>query len=147
MSSAGQELVAGRLPGERIATGTKQTSDSASITTTETEIASVTASLVSGRTYGISVMVRVGSSVAGDTAIIRLREDTIAGTEVGGDNLHIPTSSSVGHPYLLYYEYVAVSTAAKTFIIGLVRNAGTGNIRREAASTRPTFAFVDYISG
>lgn len=146
MTSAGQQLVAGRIPGERIATTVYDT-DSSNFTTSETEIASVTASLVSGRTYRVRMVTRIGTSVANDIGTPRIREDNTSGTEMTVDYLALPNAGTAGNWYSAEAEYTAVSTGNKTFVGTCLRGGGTGNLRREAASTRPTYIYVDYIRG
>lgn len=144
-SSAGFQLVAGRIPGERIA-GTLRTSSSGNITTTETTVDTVTAPLVSGRTYGIWWFSQAQSSVAADTAVARLREDNSTGTRMTIKRMAIPES---GQNYQIahYGEYVAVSTGDKTFVGTLTRGSGTGNITSPASSTSLCSIYVEYVSG
>lgn len=148
MSSAGQQLVAGRIPGERIMTNTR-TSNSGNVTTTETTIDSVTAALVVGRTYRVRWTAAVDSSVAGDTAFVRLREDSVSGSQLQIMRVHLPTTGGAGThwPATIEAEYTALATGNKTFVGTLVRVTGTGDIIVEAAATSPVYLYVDYIRG
>ena len=146
MSSAGFQLVAGRIPGERIAT-TSTTSDSSTFTTTEAEVLSVTAALVDGRTYRVRAHCRWASSVAGDRVIGRIRQDSVTGSEVTSANVIADTTATNGWPMMIEAEYTATATGDKTFVVGGVRASGTGNCYMVAASNRPGYLYVDYIRG
>lgn len=145
-SSAGFQLTAGRIPGERIAT-TTSTSDVGTFTTTETQLDAVTAALVSGRVYKV-VWEGAGVSDAIDTTmLVRIRENNTSGTIIQERNFYIPTGSSSGYAMHLSVPYTAVSTANKTFVITGTRNGGSGNLLAEGAANHPRQLFVDYISG
>lgn len=122
------------------------TTNSGNITTTETSVGSVAASLVSGRTYAVWFHGAADTSVAADTADCRLREDSVSGTEMTLRRVYLHDASG-RFPVVLYAEYTAVATAAKTFHATYVRGSGGGNIIRVASATIPTYLFVDYISG
>lgn len=149
MSSAGQQLVAGRVPGERIAT-TISTAASSNVTTTETKIDTVVASLVSGRIYRITWDTGLLSSVAGDSGFVRIREDDgITGTQLQLMRINIANTGGSGSrwPARIEAEYTAASTGSKTFSATLIRATGTGNVTTQAAATYPAYLYVDYIRG
>src|SRR5262245_47835290 len=146
MALAGETIIAGKIPGERIATDI-DTADSSTYTTTETEVQSVTASLVSGRTYKVCAFTHCNSSVGTDEQNVRIREDNATGTELQSAKVLISGSITLGMQVFLYAEYTAVSTASKTFSLAMQRSTGTGNCFREAAATRPSYFWVDYVSG
>jgi len=79
-ATAGQVATAGRIPGELIASS-RATSDSATFTTVETTVLSVTAPLVSGRTYRVVFYGKFATTVAGDIGAARMREDNVVGAE------------------------------------------------------------------
>lgn len=145
---AGQRLSAGRIPGERIATGivAAGSADSASVTTTEISIGSVTASLVAGRTYRVRYVTRLGTSVAGTIALARIREDSVSGAEMVGDNLYLGSAGTAGNFATSEGEYTAAATGSKTFHLTITRAGGTGDVRRES-SFMPTYIYVDYLRG
>lgn len=145
MSSAGQQLVAGRIPGERIAT-TIITSDSATFTT-EASVGSVTASLVDGRVYRVRAMTKWESTANDDRINIRLREDSATGTIMQSDNVRIQVVSNLGWGATLEVEYTAVASADKTFHLTGEFQAGTGPAFLGASATRPVYIYVDYIRG
>lgn len=147
--SPGEETLAADITGRfRVGTGYEDT-DSASIaSTTFVAIASVTAQLVSGRTYHIKFITHLMSSVTTDTATLAIREDTASGTEIqGAAALPLVGSASAGVYYQLETDYTAVATGAKTFVGVCNRASGSGNVRREAANIRPTWLIVDYAYG
>lgn len=148
MSSAGQQLIAGRIPGERIGT-TVVTADSSNFTTTETTVMSITVPLVSGRTYAIYAYPKFASSVDNDDVTVNIREDNSTGTGLQQDSLELThdLQSTRGETRPMYAEYTAVSTANKTFVVSAVRAAGTGNIRLEASADKPNYLFIEYVSG
>lgn len=124
-----------------------QTTDSSTFTTTETEIGTVTANLVTGATYGIWVTSHIGTSVANDIATCRIREDTVAGQQIQERQVALPNAGVAGNICDMYTEYTAVATGAKTFSFTAARSSGTGNIRREAQGDRPTIFGIDYVRG
>ena len=147
MSSAGFQLVAGRVPNERIAT-TEATSDSSTFTGTEVELMSVTAALVSGRTYRLTFDGQFGSSVAGDNVAARLRrDDASTGATLRRTNVEVHIVSALGVPLVMSAEYPATATENKTFYLTASRTAGTGNCRLEGDAGNPSYLYVDYIRG
>jgi hypothetical protein len=145
MPAAGETIIAGRVPGERIATDI-EISNSGNITTTETQVQSVTAPVVIGRTYKVTWSVRVNSSVAADDITLRVREDTVSGNILVTETLDLDVVNR--EPRLvLEVEYTADATEDKTFSATLVRTAGSGNVILNAASTVPAYLYVDYIRG
>lgn len=145
MSSAGFQLVAGRIPGERLATTTR--TSTTSTFTAETQVDSVTAPLVSGRTYRVRWVGRVQSSVADGYARGRIRQDNSSGTQA--TLVQTPTSAAANQsfPMIMETEYVAASTADKTFVATVVRQAGTGNLSCFADANTPNLFYVEYVSG
>lgn len=147
MALAGRTAEAGRIPGQRIAT-TVETSDSSTFTTTETEVLSVTASLVEGRTYRFRFQCRFGSSVSDDIIIYRIRQDDTSGTTQQIGRFHIATSSgSTGLPVTDEWQYTATATGDKTIIVTGQRTIGSGNIYRAATTGGPSYFYCDYIEG
>lgn len=129
----------------RVATATT-TADSSTFTA-ETQVATVTAYLVSGRTYAVEVKnTRWSSSVAADTAAVRLREDSVSGTQMNAMVVGIPTTTTSGFGAgLVYAEFTAGVTGNKTFSLTGSRNSGTGNIQLRASATAPTYLTVTLI--
>lgn len=146
--ASGTELVGGRIPGERIATAI-ETSDSSTFTTTETAIAQVAPDVVDGRRYAVWAIFRVASTVDNDDVQVLIREDSTSGTVLTEDGVELThdLQSTRGMGGLLYAEFTATATETKTFVLSAVRAAGTGNIRREATPNKPTYLFVEYVSG
>ena len=145
-ATAGQIAEAGRIPGERIAT-TEVTSSSSTFTTTEIDVASVTAPLVSGRTYLVYFDGAFNTSTTGDIVRGRLREDNTTGSVRQTRDTPAMTSGATVEPLIMQAEYTAVSTGDKTFVATAVRLTGTGTPNLQAASGFPSFLWVDYTRG
>lgn len=145
MSSAGQQLVADRIPGERINT-TERNSASSGFTTTETVLDSVTASLVAGRTYKVRAVEPIQSTVADDLVRFRLRQDNVSGSQLWLDNFSLPVGS-VNFMHGMEAEFTATATADKTFVATAVRQTGTGTLTSGASSAQKALLYVDFISG
>lgn len=148
MSSAGQQLVAGHIPGEWI-NGSQVTTNSGGTQGTEEVVQSVTASLVTGRIYRIVWNLGFSVSATGSTDHFfgRIREDSgIAGTQLQGKRLSA-TTTAIGYPAPLVAEFTAVSGGNKTFSGTFVRTGGSGTITLRAGATSPSFMDVYYLRG
>lgn len=143
---AGETIIAGKVPGERIATDT-ETADSATFTTTETVVMTVVAPLVIGRTYRVTMYGKANSSVGTDDITWRIREDNVTGSEMQSDRVEVAGSATTGRKISMEVEHTASATADKTFVVTGVRSTGTGNHFLEANSARPVYLYVDYIRG
>ena len=146
MVAVGDPIFLAKMPGYEVGAVT-YTSDSSTFTSTETEIASLTVSLIDGVTYDVRCDAHISSSVAGDTVTCRIREDTSAGTEVqvvSGNTV----STSGNRPVVIpvWGRYTAAATASKTFSVTAVRQSGTGNIFREVSSVAPMILTVKVAS-
>ena len=145
MSSAGFQLVAGRIPGERVATSIL-TSDSSGFTTTETTIQSVTGvPVVSGRTYRVRAHFTLQSTNAGDVATVRIRADNTSGALVQSGITDGLVTGSLGPRITIEGEFVATTTESKTFVLTGVRLSGSGTINRDASASNPSYLYVDFI--
>lgn len=130
---------------KRIAT-TTLTTDSAGFTTTETSIGSVTASLVDGVTYSITAHGAIDSSASGDSCDVRIREDSVSGTEMTLRRIHLIDDTG-RWGFTVYAEYTATATGSKTFHVTGDRPGGAGGtLVRKASATIPTYIFVDRVS-
>lgn len=125
-----------------------ETADSAGFTA-DTAIGTITADLVTGRTYKVACNAQVGSTVVNDTVIVRLREDSIAGTLIGVNTGDIHTTGNIPTVCAVEAQYIALADGAKTFVVSAGRLTGTGSIRREATPDPgwPQLFYVDYVSG
>lgn len=148
MPSAGQSAIAGQVPGERLGQDI-DTSDTATFTTTETVVSSVTVDLVNGRTYKVRFVGTMQSDVNGDLINARIREDNSTGTQLQLRREQSTTNTAGSGPsFDMEAEYTAVATGSKTFVATGVRGAGgTGNITCEGAATQPRYLYVDYCRG
>ena len=144
-ATAGQIAEAGRIPGERIAT-TIVTSNSSTFTTVETQVASVSASLVSGRTYRVVFDGAIDSTASDDVIRTRIREDNTTGTTLQTRDSMPTISGATVQSIRAEAEYTATSTASKTFIATAVRQvSGGGTLNLAAAAGFPTYLYVDFI--
>lgn len=144
MSSAGQQLVAGRIPGEQIARQ-DATSDSATFTGTEVELQTVTAAVVSGRTY--KIVYDWGCEITIDGSVrSQVRLDTVSGTIIGIRDTAVDASTTVNSCRVETF-WTATSTTSQTFSgTGRVTGGG-GTANRNADATFPSFMYVEYVSG
>lgn len=110
---------------------------SSGFTTTETVTDTISVTLLSGRTYEVVHDGIWSSTVAGDGAQLRVREDSLTGTMLNGQDIHL---QGAGRVYMSHLRalYTAVSSGLKTFVVTGVRNVGTGTITRNAATTNPS---------
>lgn len=127
---------------------TSLTADSvATVGTTESgALHSVAGTLISGTTYRIRWIGNVSASVAGDCYFIRIRQDTATGTQIGQAQNYCDTTSNVGFTTLVEAEYTAVSTGAKTFVVTVTRNDGTGVGNIRAVVGRPALLSIEKIN-
>lgn len=125
---------------------TIRTSVSSSVTTTETTIDSVTAPLVSGRTYRVTWDLPLTVSVATDTHFVRIRENNSTGTQLNVRRYMGPATTQ-SFPFRIEAEYTAVATANKTFVGTFIRSAGTGSLTSHSAADVPSYLYVDYVRG
>jgi len=142
MPLAGETIIAGKIPGERINTDI-EVSSSGDITTTETAVMTVVAAVVTGRIYRIKWVFNVDSSVAADTVLLRIREDSVSGTVLQTGRYR--ANSNVNYPVTQEAEYTADATEDKTIVASLQRESGSGNVQLIAAATQPSYLYVDYI--
>jgi hypothetical protein len=143
MPLAGETIIAGKVPGERIETQVR-TSDSSGVTTTETAVDTVTAAVVAGRVYRIRYVMRVNSDAANDDYRVTIREDSASGTQLMLVNLDIPILFREPQT-VLEAEYTADATEDKTFVGTIDRIAGSGTLIAVASAVSPTYLYVDYI--
>lgn len=139
--AAGEKIRAIKLNGR---VGTTTAIASTATFTAETLCDSITVPLVSGQVYSIVWATLMQSSVAADTARIRIRDTNITGTQLQVIRIGLPVAST-GFPAYTYAEYTANATGSKTFVGTGERASGTGNITRVASATSPTYLFVTLI--
>lgn len=125
-----------------IASSASVTSDSGTITTTETTTITLVASVENGKTYELSAYARISSSVAGDVVVTRIRETSTAGAQIQGGQVECSTTSTTGYSNSIRTEWTASSTGSQTFVFTVVRGGGTGNIIHRAAATAPGFLTI-----
>jgi hypothetical protein len=121
--------------------------NSATITsTTPTSVLTLSANLISGKTYAIVFTGRPSSSVAGDFAIVRIKTVSATGTDLNHATIFLGSATGAGLELECYAEFTAASTGAVLFVATLERvTGGTGNIILRASSTGPAFLTCDYL--
>lgn len=136
MVAVGDPILLETTPGFLVASS-EETSDSTTFTA-ETEIGSITGSLVDGVEYEIAGFAQVRSSVLTDLAQVTLREDSTSGTQIDRTR-DILNASADGSPQKIPIRahYTATASGSKTFVLTCFRVSGTGNIQREAGATHP----------
>jgi len=135
-------VVSRLYPDQRIATAVR-TTNSAGFTTTETVTDTVVADLISQLVYRVRCFTLYTSTVANDSDIVRIREDSLTGTVLQASRVFIPIVTSFC--VILEAEYTAVATGSKTFVVTGSRGSGTGTITHGANATAPVYLYVDYI--
>ncbi|MEV6348576.1 hypothetical protein [Actinoplanes sp. NPDC051851] len=117
--------------------------------TAETLIVSVTVNVEAGKRYKISGELRpCASAVASPSAecnIVRIREDSLTGTQVQAAQVYLATASTAGFQVVLYADYTAVATGTKTFVLTSIRQAGANTHFVTAGTTAPGVITVDYL--
>jgi len=113
--------------------------------TSETVIHSVTASLVAGKVYWVTLDTQMRSTVAStDRMTCRIREDGIAGNQLQDITLY-QADTLINVPFHLEGEYTATATGAKTFVATGLRLSGSGTIVRNGGASQPSFLKLDLI--
>lgn len=146
----GQKLVGGRIPGQLVGDVSVVTADSATFTTTETQVQTVTVPLVSGRTYKVCWMPKWRSTATGDSIVQRIREDSLAGNELQVARVVTGRDAgTTGYGALIVTLFTAVATANKTFSFTGQRGhaSDTGTINLEGGGSHPNLAWVEYWYG
>lgn len=139
MPSAGDKIRAG--DGYREVARTTNLS-STSTFTAETVTDSVTFTAVDGVEYKVTHSAIVGSSVAGDCAAMRIREDSLTGAAINGADLALPATGRLFGSYMRGF-WTASSTGSKTIVVTGQRASGTGNITRAASTANPSLLTVE----
>lgn len=130
----------------RIATSI-ETSDSSTFTTTETQVQSVTAALVSGRTYKVTFDTALATDNSGDLGTAIIREDNVSGQALQNRRVDLAGITTLGFPVHVEVEFTASSSGNKTFSGSMDRINGSGNLYRVGSSVRPSYMYVDYVRG
>lgn len=147
-------IVTGNLTVTGLFTGRQQrinqsvrTTPSGSIVGVETSVDSVAGTLVTGRTYKISWYGRVQSTIADGYARLRIREDSVSGTQL--QLSQSPTNIAANQSFIaaIEAEYTAVANGSKTFHVTCIRQTGTGNVSVFGAADTPVYMYIDYIRG
>lgn len=143
---AGERITAAKLstlagdPGIR-------TSLVGSITTTETVLDQITVPVVAGRQYRVWWRGNVQTTIADGYGRLRLREDSVSGTQVGFSQQWTATVINQSFPTTMEGFWTAPSTGDKIFVATLIRQSGTGVLSSYADASTPANFFVENISG
>ncbi len=118
--------------------------------TADTSVATVTGVLEAGQRYAIVAQnVRFSASAVGspslEAAMIRIREDNLAGAEIGANQLGILTSSTIGFSVPVYTEWTAPVSGSKTFALTAVRQSGANNLQMRGSTGVPGFFYIELI--
>jgi hypothetical protein len=143
MVLAGETVIAGKVPGQRIASMTPRTSTSSTVTT-EAVIDTVVAPVVAGRIYKVTWDGRLSSTVAADDARLRIREDSVSGNVLMDVVWDLALTGRTPRSHL-EVEYEADATEDKTLVFTLEEFAGSGNLTAIASASAPTYLYADYI--
>lgn len=125
-----------KLMGQTIITADSSTWNS----TTVVSLATLAVTLVNGILYELRyVSGNVSSTTTSDLNFIELREDSIAGTRIGFQQMGITNTSSVGFGVSVFAQYTAAASASKTFALCGARGSGTGTAQLRHAASRIGF--------
>jgi hypothetical protein len=97
---------------------------------------SVTFNAISGVTYGIKLDAAYKSTVAGDIATIRIRENNVSGATVRAISKNVDPGFNTECG--AYTEWIATSSGTKTFVVTGLRASGTGTVTRIGSSISPS---------
>lgn len=140
------QRMAESVPGQRIATTIGTSGSPEATSTTFVQVDSVTAALVSGRTYRVRFTAGT-EGTPGDQAMLSIFEDTLGGSEIQRRG-SVVGSDAIPNAFVMEVEYTASSTGDKTFVVGIRRASGSGNgVACDGASSRPRYLYVDYLFG
>jgi hypothetical protein len=82
-------------------------------------------SLIGGRSYKIHAMVRIRATGTAGDVILRLRDNSLAGTARGFRNLRLPVLTTI-YEYEMTGLYDCVTSESKAFILTSQAQAGNG---------------------
>lgn len=113
----------------------------------ETVVQTVVATLVSGRTYRVTVAGACLSSQVNVNTRVRIREDSVSGNILQSRNCTTGPVAADAVSVTYEGEYTAVSSGAKTFVVSIERQSGSGTHQWQSAVASPAYLYVDYIRG
>lgn len=111
----------------------QEAADSATITTSETVVATLTFTAVNGGVYATSWNLKIGQSVGTDYHIFGVREDSVTGTILDQWGFSLGTAA-YGGMVSFFIDWTASASGAKTIVGTLIRGTGTGNVQRMSKS-------------
>lgn len=138
-------LVDATRSGQRIASSLR--TSSVGTFTAETIVDTITApGLINGATYGVWWYAQIQTSVAGDAAGAKIREDTVAGNVLTNQRVEM-ADSGAGYGVAQYGQYLSVADGDKIFVGTFVRSVGTGNLTASASVNQQANMYVEYLFG
>ena len=118
------------------------TSNSSTFTTAETELQTVTCTLVNAKSYLVMWEPKFQSSVTGDEVRANIHVTNISGTQLQAVQFTAAPAGSMGRGGIVFAIYTAAASGSLTFSLSALRTSGSGNIQMNAASDRPCVALV-----
>lgn len=123
----------------RVGTAVMSADTAAGTFAAEAVILTLAATLTNGRRYAIRATGRASSNVSGDSVLFRIREDNLAGLQNAVNRVWLDADPA-GIGCDLYGEYIAAATAAKTFVVTMLRRTGTGT---SILGRNPGYLYID----
>lgn len=137
----GEAVAPGLGGGQPIAYNSADTDSVAGGSGAEIVILTVTAQVVTGRTYRVWAEFHATPSSAGVAGSVRIREGgNLAGTELRVAYADFPNAGTAGNHFFLSTKYTATSTGSQSFTATAQATGAT--VRREAAGNRLTEMWV-----
>jgi hypothetical protein len=140
---AGETIIAGKVPGERIDTEIA-TSSSSGINTTETVVMTLVFAAVAGRVYKITADFGFAVTDVTCIALATIREDSVSGTVVQSRRIKADSTTSPWSEHI-EGEYAADATEDKTIVLTFDRTAGSGDISLAAGAVQASYLYADYV--
>jgi hypothetical protein len=125
---------------QRVATTIVSADATAGTYVAETVLATITATLTSGRRYAVRGMGRCSTNVSGDSALYRVREDNVTGFQTALNRVWMDADSA-GIGCEMYGEYTAASNLSKTWVLTVIRRTGTGTL----TPRNPMYLLIDVL--
>lgn len=112
--------------------------------TAETVVDTINVNLLNGYSYVVIADIQVQSSVADGIARVRIREDNVAGNQIGLRQVSTAPAANQSFPIHIEAPYASPSNQNKTFVTTVVRQTGTGNLTATADANNTSVLYVNY---
>jgi hypothetical protein len=104
----------------------------------EVEVNTITVPLVNGYTYELRMFAHLATSTANTVGTFRIRNTTVAGTEITNAQIFAPTTSSLGFQLnATPQRFTAAATGNQVFKMTLTGNTSTNQVQVAASALRP----------